>query len=108
MRAEIWGPPRPERTARRAIVAQIAVAIEAGFDPRSETAMEPAKPRKWTEEETELLIALAQRKERVPAMRESLDVTSPPLDDGLANWVCSCRKAEVRGRFRVHDEPRSL
>jgi hypothetical protein len=29
--------------------------------------------------------------------RESLGVTSPPLDDELANWVCFCRKAEVRG-----------
>ena len=51
--------------------ARIAVAIDAGFDPRSEAAMEPAKPRKWTEEETELLIALAQRK-RVPAMAREL------------------------------------
>jgi hypothetical protein len=36
------------------------------------TAMEPAKPRKWTEEETSLLIKLAQRKERVPAMAREL------------------------------------
>jgi hypothetical protein len=36
------------------------------------TAMEPAKPRKWTEEETKLLIELAQRKERVPAMAREL------------------------------------
>ncbi len=36
------------------------------------TAMEPAKPRKWTEEETKLLIELAQRKERVPAMAKEL------------------------------------
>ena len=36
------------------------------------TAMELAKPRKWTEEETKLLIALAQRKERVPAMAREL------------------------------------
>ena len=28
-----------------------------------------------------------------------MDVTSPPLDDELANWVCFCRKAEVRGSF---------
>ena len=34
--------------------------------------MKPAKPRKWTEEETELLIELAQRKERVPAMAREL------------------------------------
>ena len=34
--------------------------------------MEPAKPRKWTEEETKLLIELAQRKERVPAMAREL------------------------------------
>ena len=36
------------------------------------TAMEPAKPRKWTEEETRLLIELARRKERVPAMAREL------------------------------------
>ena len=34
--------------------------------------MEPAKPRKWTEEETQLLIELAQRKERVPAMAREI------------------------------------
>ena len=58
----------------------------------SRVDVEPAKPRKWTEEETKLLIELAQRKERVPRWRESLDVTLPPLDDELANWVCSCRR----------------
>jgi hypothetical protein len=36
------------------------------------TAMEPAKPRTWTEEETKLLLELAQRKERVPAMAREL------------------------------------
>jgi hypothetical protein len=36
------------------------------------TVMEPAKPRKWTEEETRLLVELAQRKERVPAMAREL------------------------------------
>ena len=36
------------------------------------TVLEPAKPRKWTEEETKLLIELAQRKERVPAMAREL------------------------------------
>jgi hypothetical protein len=39
---------------------------------RGATAMEPAKPRKWTEEETQLLIELAQRKERVPAMAREI------------------------------------
>jgi len=34
--------------------------------------MNLAKPRKWTEEETKLLIELAQRKERVPAMAREL------------------------------------
>jgi hypothetical protein len=34
--------------------------------------MKPAKPRKWAEEETELLIELAQRKETVPAMAREL------------------------------------
>ena len=52
--------------------ARIAVAIDAGFDPRARTAMQPAKPREWTEEETDLLIELAQRKERVPAMAREL------------------------------------
>ena len=36
------------------------------------TAMEPAKTRKWTDEETKLLIELAQRKETVPAMARKL------------------------------------
>ena len=36
------------------------------------TAMETAKHRKWTEQETKLLIELAQRKERVPAMAREL------------------------------------
>ena len=36
------------------------------------TALEPAKLRKWTEEETELLIELAQRKERVPAIAREI------------------------------------
>ena len=43
------------------------------------TAMEPAKPRKWTEEETKLLIELAQRKERVPAMARGWIRTSHRL-----------------------------
>ena len=34
--------------------------------------MGPAKTREWTEEETKLLIELAQRKERVPAMAREL------------------------------------
>jgi hypothetical protein len=34
--------------------------------------MAPAKTREWTEEETKLLIELAQRKERVPAMAREL------------------------------------
>jgi hypothetical protein len=34
--------------------------------------MQPAKPREWTEEETDLLIELAQRKERVPTMAKEL------------------------------------
>ena len=34
--------------------------------------VEHAKPRKWTEEETRLLIELAQRKERVPAMAREI------------------------------------
>jgi len=34
--------------------------------------MGPAKLRKWTEEETQLLIELAQRKERVPAMAREI------------------------------------
>ena len=47
---------------------------DAGFDRvrGARTAMEPAKPRKWTEEETKLLIELAQRKERVPAMAREI------------------------------------
>ena len=36
------------------------------------TAMEPTKTREWTDEETKLLIELAQRKERVPAMAREL------------------------------------
>ena len=39
---------------------------------RASTAMEPAKIREWTEEESKLLIELAQRKERVPAMAREL------------------------------------
>ena len=46
-------------------------------------AMDHAKPRKWTEEETKLL-SRSGRKE-CQRWRESLDVTSPPLDDELAN-----------------------
>ena len=38
----------------------------------SRVDVEPAKPRKWTEEETKLLIELARRKERVPAMAREL------------------------------------
>jgi hypothetical protein len=34
--------------------------------------MEHAKPRKWAEEEIKLLLELAQRKERVPAMAREL------------------------------------
>jgi hypothetical protein len=36
------------------------------------TTVGPAKTREWTEEETKLLIELAQRKERVPAMAREL------------------------------------
>ena len=50
--------------------ALIAVANHLGFDLGA--AMEPAKPRNWTDEETKLLIELAQRKERVPAMAREL------------------------------------
>jgi hypothetical protein len=46
--------------------AQIAVTADLGVDPRSSNGT--AKLRKWTDEETMLLIELAQRKERVPAM----------------------------------------
>jgi hypothetical protein len=34
--------------------------------------MEPTKIREWTDEEIKLLIKLAQRKERVPAMAREL------------------------------------
>jgi len=34
-----------------------------------------------------------------PRWRESLDVTSPRLDDELSNWVCFYRKVEVRDSF---------
>ena len=34
--------------------------------------MERAKPREWTDDETKLLVELAQRKERVPAMAREL------------------------------------
>ena len=34
--------------------------------------MEPTKTREWTEEEIKLLIELAQRKERVPAIAREL------------------------------------
>jgi hypothetical protein len=34
--------------------------------------MEPTKTREWTDEEIKLLIKLAQRKERVPAMAREL------------------------------------
>jgi len=34
--------------------------------------MEPAKPRKWADEETKLLIELAHRKESVPAIARKL------------------------------------
>ena len=36
-------------------------------------AMEPAKLRNWTDEETKLLIELVQRKESVPAMARELE-----------------------------------
>jgi putative hemolysin len=52
--------------------ARIAVASEQVSILGASTAMEPAKTRKWTEEETRLLIELAQRKERVPAMAREL------------------------------------
>ena len=34
-----------------------------------------------------------------PRWRESLDVTSPRLDDELSNWDWFCREIEVRGSF---------
>jgi hypothetical protein len=52
--------------------ARIAVAADEVSILRASTAMEPAKTREWTEEETKLLIELAQRKERVPAMAREL------------------------------------
>ena len=43
--------------------------------------MEPLKPRKWTEEETKLLIELAHRKETAPTIaRELLDLVSQAAD----------------------------
>ena len=51
--------------------ARIAVAADEVSILRASTAMEPAKTREWTEEETKLLIELAQRKER-PAMAREL------------------------------------
>jgi hypothetical protein len=45
-------------------------------------------------------IAHVTRKE-CPRWQESLDVTSPPFDDELANWDCFCREAEVRGSFNL-------
>ena len=38
----------------------------------SRVDVEPAKPPKWTDEETKLLIELAHQKERVPAMAREL------------------------------------
>jgi len=52
--------------------ARIAVAADGVSILRASTAMEPAKIREWTEEESKLLIELAQRKERVPAMAREL------------------------------------
>ena len=52
--------------------ARIAVATDAAFILGANTTMGPAKTREWTEEETKLLIELAQRKERVPAMAREL------------------------------------
>ena len=52
--------------------ARIAVATDQHSILGASTTMEPAKPREWTEEETKLLIELAQRKERVPAMAREL------------------------------------
>ena len=52
--------------------ARIAVAADEVSILRASTAMEPAKTREWTEEESKLLIELAQRKERVPAMAREL------------------------------------
>ena len=52
--------------------ARIAVATDEVSIIRASTAMDPAKTREWTEEETKLLIELAQRKERVPAMAREL------------------------------------
>jgi hypothetical protein len=48
----------------------------------SRVDVEPAKPRKWTEEETRLLIELAQRKERVPAMARELIPNPGSRDSG--------------------------
>ena len=61
--------------------------------------MEPAKTREWTEEETKLLIELAQRKERVPAMARELGRHIASIRRRAPNWVCFCRKAAVRGSF---------
>jgi hypothetical protein len=51
--------------------ARIAAPTDAAFDPWSEHC-NGACNRKWTDEETKLLIGLAQRKEGVPAMAREL------------------------------------
>ena len=62
--------------------------------------MEPAKPRKWTVEETKLLIELAQRKEK-SASDGARDWTSHRLRQTTRSRIgySLCRRAGVRGSF---------
>ena len=72
--------------------------------------MGPAKTREWTEEETKLLIELAQRKERVPAMARELGRHITSVRRRALELGCFCRKAAVRGslqRKRRNDRRKS-
>ena len=61
--------------------------------------MDSAKPRKWTEEETKLLIELAQRKEGMPAMATELGRHVASVRRRGPEWAYFCRRAELRGSF---------
>jgi hypothetical protein len=70
--------------------------------------VEPAKTRIWTEEETKLLVELAQRKERIPAMARELGRHIASVKRPARDWVCFCRAAELRGSFSFSDAVETL
>ena len=69
--------------------------------------MEPAKPRKWADDETKLLIELAHRKESVPAIARELGRHIASVKRRAHELGLLLPRGEARSRSRAAAEGRA-